>query len=273
MERKFGRFAIRNLMVYFTVLFAVGFIIIQVAPAVYVNYLSLNPALILKGQIWRIFTFLIYPPSSDRLWGLLILFVDFSLGVSLERAWGTFRFNVFMFSQVIFYILASFIMYFLYGYFGYIFSGAMSILTPESMSMSLFLAFAITFPEAQFYLYFVIPVKAKYMGILYAVIEIYDFFRYPMTRVAIFLSFFTVILFFFMTRDWRKYSPKEIKRKQDYRREVRMMPESKAGTRHRCAVCGRTEKDGDDLEFRYCSKCKGNLEYCQDHLYTHQHVT
>ena len=43
-------------------------------------------------------------------------------------------------------------------------------------------------------------------------------------------------------------------------------------TRHRCAVCGRTERDDAELEFRFCSKCKGNFEYCMDHLYTHEHV-
>ena len=43
--------------------------------------------------------------------------------------------------------------------------------------------------------------------------------------------------------------------------------------RHKCAVCGRTELDAPDLEFRYCSKCAGDHEYCSEHLYTHTHVT
>ncbi|MBR5738900.1 MAG: hypothetical protein IKY02_02805, partial [Lachnospiraceae bacterium] len=41
--------------------------------------------------------------------------------------------------------------------------------------------------------------------------------------------------------------------------------------RHKCAICGRTEKTNPELEFRYCSKCVGNYEYCMDHLYTHLH--
>lgn len=27
-----------------------------------------------------------------------------------------------------------------------------------------------------------------------------------------------------------------------------------------------------NLDFRFCSKCDGNYEYCSDHLFTHQHV-
>ena len=42
--------------------------------------------------------------------------------------------------------------------------------------------------------------------------------------------------------------------------------------RHKCAICGRTEIDSPQLEFRYCSKCEGSYEYCSDHLFTHEHV-
>ena len=80
----------------------------------------------------------------------------------------------------------------------------------------------------------------------------------------------TIILFFLMTRNYRRYAPKEIKRRQEFKQQAKIVVPSK--TRHRCAVCGRTELDGPELEFRYCSKCEGNYEYCQDHLYTHQHV-
>ena len=49
-------------------------------------------------------------------------------------------------------------------------------------------------------------------------------------------------------------------------------PKSGAGSaRHKCAICGRTENDDPNLSFRYCSKCTGNKEYCQDHLFTHTH--
>ena len=81
----------------------------------------------------------------------------------------------------------------------------------------------------------------------------------------------SVLLFAAMTRNYQKYSPREIKRKHDFKAKMKVMP--KGRSMHKCAVCGRTEADGVDLEFRYCSKCAGGLEYCMDHLYTHQHVT
>jgi hypothetical protein len=268
LERKYGRYAIRDLMKYFSVLYAAGFVISIWNQGFYYTYLSLDPAMILKGQIWRIVTFLVYPPSSSMIWGLLMLLLYYSLGLSLERAWGAFRFNLFMFTGVIFHIIAAFVIYFLFGR-----SGSQWMLTPDSLNTSIFLAYAITFPDMQFYLYFVIPVKAKYLGIFYAAVELIGFVvGGPAQKVTIFLSLFNVVLFFLLTRNWKRYSPHEIKRREDFKRDTRIVPVSRTETRHRCAVCGRTEKDGDNLEFRYCSKCKGNLEYCQDHLYTHKHV-
>jgi hypothetical protein len=90
-------------------------------------------------------------------------------------------------------------------------------------------------------------------------------------RCEIILSLINVLLFVAMTRNYQRYSPKEIKRKHEFKAKMKVMP--KGRTIHKCAVCGRTEADHPELEFRYCSKCAGGLEYCQDHLYTHQHVT
>ena len=90
-------------------------------------------------------------------------------------------------------------------------------------------------------------------------------------RVVILASLANFILFFLMTRNIQRVSPKEIRRKQNFRRQVQRV-NTPGVTKHKCAVCGRTEKDGDDLEFRFCSKCDGNYEYCQDHLFTHEHV-
>ena len=85
------------------------------------------------------------------------------------------------------------------------------------------------------------------------------------------MSLINIIVFFAITRNYKRYAPKEIRRQKQFKKEVKIVP--KAASRHKCAVCGRTEKDGAELEFRYCSKCEGSYEYCQDHLYTHKHVT
>jgi len=145
-------------------------------------------------------------------------------------------------------------------------------ITTGFLNFSIFLAFAICFPDVQFLLFMVIPIKAKWLAIAETAVYAYSFFRgSASTRCEIALSLLNVILFVAMTRDYQRYSPKEIKRKRDFKAKMKVMP--KGRTIHKCAVCGRTETDDPNLDFRYCSKCVGGLEYCQDHLYTHQHVT
>ena len=92
----------------------------------------------------------------------------------------------------------------------------------------------------------------------------------PEYAIIALLSLLNFIVFFVSTRNYRAVSPKEIKRKADYRHKINVA--SKA-TKHKCAVCGKTEKDGEDMVFRFCSKCDGAYEYCSEHLYTHKHVT
>ena len=94
------------------------------------------------------------------------------------------------------------------------------------------------------------------------------------SAVAALIATANFLLYFFSSSRFARYSPRQVKRRADYQKKVKMAaPKGKGGTRHRCAVCGRTEKDGEDLEFRFCSKCDGAYEYCEDHLYTHKHVT
>ena len=110
------------------------------------------------------------------------------------------------------------------------------------------------------------------MAIAEAAVYLYDFITGGIdVKVELVISMITIILFFLMTRNYRHYAPKKIKRRQEFKQQAKIVVPGK--TRHRCAVCGRTELDNPELEFRYCSKCEGNYEYCQDHLYTHKHVT
>ena len=116
-----------------------------------------------------------------------------------------------------------------------------------------------------------IPIKMKYLSILYIVIIAYYFINETfMGRVNIAMSLVSFVIFYLSTKNFRKFSPKQMKRRRNYNRQVRTAKQENIG--HRCVVCGRTDKDYPDLQFRYCSKCTGNKEYCQDHLFTHQHV-
>lgn len=269
-ERKYRKYAIPDLMKYITVCYGAGLVLWLWNPMFYLKYLSLDPAAIMHGQVWRLVTFLIFPPALGN-WrltspfiGVIGLFMYYSLGQTLERVWGAFRFNVFFFAGVLGQILAAMVAYLVFR--------QPLLMTTGFLNFSIFLAFAIYFPDVQFYLFFVLPIKAKWLAVAECAVYLYSFiFGNISTRVELVISLANVIVFFLMTRNFNRYAPKEIKRKNDFKKNVKIRPQG--ATRHKCAVCGRTEFDDENLEFRYCSKCEGNYEYCQDHLYTHQHVT
>ena len=267
LERNFGKYAVPNLMYYIILMYGAGIVIDLVMPGLYYQYLCLDAAAILRGQVWRLVTFLICPPSSGIFFNLIAMFLYYSLGTTLERVWGTFRFNLYFFSGILFHIIAAFVIYFLMG---------VSVpLTPFYLNNSLFLAFAATFPQMQFYLYGLVPIRAYWLGIFIGAEFLYEFlFGGLIARSCIGLALLNFVIFFMMTRNYSKISPREIKRKQKFKSDMKTAQAEKIRlTHHKCAVCGRTEKDDPNLEFRYCSKCEGNLEYCMDHLYTHKHVT
>ena len=180
MERKFGRYAIPNLMYYIVILYAVGVLVQMMAPAFYIQYLMLDARAILHGQIWRVVTFMIWPPSGSLFFNLIAIYLYYNLGMTLERVWGTFRFNVYFFMGVIGHVLAALLIY--------IITGQVYILTTDYLNFSLFFAFAATFPEMQFYLFFVLPIKAKYLALFDGLYFVYGFLFGGMSqRIAIVL--------------------------------------------------------------------------------------
>ncbi len=263
LERKYGKYAIRNLPAIMIALYAAGYLIYFLAPGL-LSYLMLRPSLILRGQVWRLVTWLIVPPSSPDLFTVIMLYFYFSVGRTLERTWGDFRFNVYIISGILFTVIGAFLLYFgahTEGYF-----------STYYINMSIFLALALTYPDIEVLLYFLIPIKMKWLGLVYGVLIILSIFQTDWAgRVAIVMSLLNFVIFFFLSRNTSRFSPGEIRRKQEFKRNVKKV-RPQGVTKHKCAVCGRTEKDGDYLEFRFCSKCDGNYEYCQDHLFTHQHI-
>ena len=154
-----------------------------------------------------------------------------------------------------------------------------TLFTTYYVNLSIFLAFAATYPDTQVMLYFLIPIKMKWLGIFYAVILALNFISSGwIYKIMMVMSMLNFIVYFIGTRNLKRYSYQNQKRKWNYQKAMnqeRPTEHKNANgtiTRHKCAVCGRTELDGDNLEFRFCSKCDGNYEYCQDHLFTHEHV-
>ena len=281
LERKFGKYAIPNLMVYVIILYVVGFILDLVAPAFYTQWLSLDAGAILHGQVWRLVTFLIQPPNAGALFMIFALHLYYFIGRQLEMVWGTFRFNLYFITGVILHIVAAFLAYALFH-----------ITLPLGtfyLNLSLFFAFAAIYPNQEFYILMILPVKVKWLAWLdavyfgYTILQAFmpgfggnPYFGYVFKARALeaFVAILNFLIFYLSSRGV-KYSPKQMKRKHDYKKQVRegeKTHQQTNGARHRCAVCGRTELDDENLEFRYCSKCNGNYEYCQDHLFTHEHI-
>ncbi len=275
MERKYGRYAIHNLSAYIIALYAAGYLMQVLSPQIF-GYLTLEPRDILRGQIWRLVSWVLIPPDSLDLFTILMLYFYYSVGTALERTWGAFRYNLYIFSGILFTVIGAFV---LYGILRAMYAPAVpslgSAFSTYYISMSILLAFSVTYPDMQVMLMFFIPIKMKWLGVFYGVLMVFSFLQsgWP-SRVVMLASLLNFLVFFLGTRDWKRYSYKEQQRKREFHKAVAPTRVKRAASeaRHKCAVCGRTEKDGANLEFRFCSKCDGNYEYCQDHLFTHEHV-
>lgn len=266
LERKLGRYAIPNLPAVMIGLYAAGYLIYMMMPEM-LDYLVLRPDMILRGEVWRLITWILVPPYRPDLFTIIMLYFYFSIGKTLERVWGSFRFNLYIISGLIFTIIGSFLLF--------LFANRIGYFSTYYINMSIFLALAMTYPDIEVMLYFLIPVKMKWMAVLYLALFVFSMVEGGWgDRVALICSLLNFFIFYLMSRKntIRRYTPHEIHRRTEFKRAVEKAAPSEKKTRHKCAVCGRTEEDGDHLEFRFCSKCDGNHEYCQDHLFTHTHI-
>lgn len=285
LERLFGRFAIKNIMKYVAMLYGIGLVIsifsVSQDHQIY-SLFYLDFDMIKRGQVWRLVTFMI-PLVTVRslIWDAITVYVYYMIGNALERVWGSFRMNLYFISGLLFNVLSSFIIY--------LFIGFTVQPTIDVINQTLFFAFAAIYPNTQFLIYFIIPVKAKYLAWFQGAVYAYSAFTYltdgiPYTGYLIIpmvVSMANFLIFFLATRNYKRLSPREFQRRANFKRQMQagrgsVHPSAQGGqnviTRHKCAVCGRTEQDDDLLEFRFCSKCEGNYEYCMEHLFTHEHV-
>lgn len=273
LERRFGRYAIRNLMLYIVLINGVGMLLAMIQPQLLV-WLWWDMDAILRGQVWRLVTFILFPVNSNPLMFVIYAFLYYSIGQTLERSWGAFRVNLYILLGYLGTVLAGVIVYFLLGY-------NMIFMNIEYMCNSMFLAMAMTYPDATFLFMMFIPMKAKWIALLSIVMYLYDVMQVVHTSgwmpagfatlLVIVVSLINFIVFFISTRNVSRFNPKEVKRQADFRRKMGRQ-EASGRPLHKCTVCGRTDKEFPDLEFRYCSKCDGAYEYCSEHLYTHKHI-
>lgn len=287
LERKIGKYAIKHLIIYILGAYVIGYVFyfmdrFNIMPGLY-SLLEMNPAMICRGQVWRLVTWVCTMPQNPGIFLIFMFILYYWIGNTLENIWGTFRYNVYMFMGIILMTLAPMVIYLVTGLIGG-FENALNLsASTYYLNLTSFLAFATIFPNQQVYFMFIIPVKMKWLAILDGVflgIQVIQYAGYAIAMpgyadiwissiASILLSVANFIVYFLATRNYKRISPKEIKRKRKYRKAVKEV--NARGTRHYCAVCGRTEVSNPELQFRFCSKCSGNLEYCNEHLFTHEH--
>ncbi len=305
LEKKIGKYAIPNLTLYLIICYAFGYLI-QIVNSDFLRYLTLDPYKIFHGQVWRLLTWVVVPPGSISIFTLIMLYFYFSIGATLERTWGTFRYNVYLIGGMLLTVIGAVLFYLVCQIPGIkeamleaamhydlgsadqiagIWEVVSSSFSTYYVSMSIILAFAATFPDVRVLIMFILPIKIKVLGIIYGIMLGVEFLQCVVGAlraedalmacisagqgVAMLFSMLAFVLFFVTTRSSFR-TPKQRKRAKEF--EQKMRPQPSQVSKHKCAICGRTERQFPDLEFRFCSKCNGNYEYCQDHIYTHKHV-
>lgn len=217
-------------------------------------------------QIWRVFTFILVPNTSG-LSLLITLYFYYFIGTTLENHWGTGRFTMYYFCGVIFNVIFGLVMYLFFNW---------NIgIDPYYMNLSMFFAFALINPDMTVLLFFIIPIKMKWLAIFDAVFFVMGVIgnQFPINLLPIVA---VLNLFLFCWDDlYRVLKPNraQSRNRANFQKEVSRMKREEATKDYsrKCEVCGKTDRDYPDLEFRYCSRCEGYHCYCIDHINNHVH--
>jgi len=277
--RDHPRFGVPNLMLYIAVANVAIELIDSFSAYSLSSVLYFSRAAIFRGQIWRLITFMFVPadgdfgilhftvPGTSFIMTVVAAYFYYQIGSLLEREWGVARFNCFFFFGVILNII-----------YGLIF-GAASI---QYVNLSLIFAFAILYPDMQILFMFILPMKVKWLGWICAALFLWDIVQNLMRGLWIlaflpFVAILNCVIFF-----WSDITEAIGYRKQRYqhRHSAQTINFKKAASKayqekgyiHKCAVCGKTDTEFPDMEFRYCSKCNGYYCYCSEHINNHEHV-
>ena len=284
LRRRFERFCFKNrdkgipnLMLYISLGAGLVYLFTMATQnSVLYYYLMFDRELILQGQVWRLISYPLTYNAGNLLLTAVSLLCYYSLGRAMENIWGTFRFNLFYLSGIV-----------MMDIYCMIFGGYADV---YYLNLSLFLSYATMFPNAQFLLFFIIPVKAWIFALLDLVLVLIglltDSFPYNLFSVISIANYF---LFFgkdvlnVIPMSWRANASRLFK-KRPKQQKAKVVPFPNAGSyeattasvkapyTHRCTVCGRTDVSNPELEFRYCSRCQGYHCYCIDHINNHTHM-
>jgi len=252
-----GRFAIERLTTFIVGGMAIVFLLAMVRPDIY-GQLTLDPAMALK-QPWRFVTYLFLPPSTSLIWVLFALYWTWLVGTNLEHEWGAFKFNV----------------YYLLGAIG---TTAAAWLTREPqgnfwLNTSLFFAFATIFPDYEIRLFFIIPIKVKWLALISLAFVGFQFFMGPLgVKAAIAVALGNYLLFFtghlIALARGRQVQLRQAARRTSFRPPAREETKKSEDDRA-CAICGVEQVDGADIRVCSCEKCGGPRQLCLEHARNH----
>lgn len=253
LERKWRPFAPSNLTLYLIAGQGLFFALMGFG-LVSFERIILIPSLLMEGQFWRILTFLFVPPSAALFFLILSWYIFFLMGTALEQSWGPSRYTLFLLI-------------------GYIITVVVSFITPNAyisniyLFGSVFLAFALLHPNFELYLFFVLPVKMKWLGLLSFAAYVYDFVtKSGSVRLSILAAVCNLLLFFGSDALARLKGKKRRLKIEAQRKIERNKPF------HQCVVCGITDQSHPYMDFRYCSNCEGDRCYCTEHIDSHKHI-
>jgi len=264
------RFGVRNLMLYLVIGNAIVWLFGMIDATNPLYYLLTFSAYhILHGQVWRLVTFVLVP-QTDGIWLLLALYFYYFIGTTLERQWGTAKFTV--------YYIFGMVLTILYGLALYWITGVSYGLTASYLNLSMFFAFATLYPDTRVLVFFLIPIKIKWLGLLNAAYFLISILNSPFPINLLPLVAVANYLVFCGGWIWNLLRPsrwKQRRRTVHFQQEVRRVQREQAQRPYtrKCEVCGRTDADNPGLEFRYCSRCQGLHCFCMDHINSHVHFT
>ncbi len=284
LRNRFDRFCfshrdkgISNLMLYIALGNALVYLMSMIDRTNTLYYiLCFDRDAILQGQVWRLLTYALTFDSGNILYTAIALVCYYSLGRAIENAWGTLKFNLFYLTGIL-----------MMDIYCMIFGG---YATAGYLNLSLFLAYATMYPDAQFLLMFIIPVKAWIFALLDLALVVigllgnpFPYNLFSVISLANYFLFFGKDVLNVIPVSWRM-NTRRLFKKGTPKQKAKTIPFPNAGSyqatvatpkapyTHKCTVCGRTDLTNPELEFRYCSRCKGYFCYCQDHINNHNHV-
>ena len=273
------RFGIPNLMrviVIGNVAVYVLMLLTQANDANALSFLTFNLNALLHGEVWRLVTFVFVPAYSSPFALLISLYFYYWIGSTLERQWGTAKFNLYYISGALLTVLGVVLASLITG------NPSLTAAGTGYVNLSMFFAFAFLFPDTTVLLFFILPVRMKWLAYLDGALFAFDIIKaigahnwagvvLPIVALLNFAVFIWPEVHYLKERAKYQNSRKTVQFRQAQQQQAKQAQQQ--GYRHKCAVCGRTDTDYPDLQFRYFSKCVGYHSFCQDHIFNHVHFT